>query len=51
MGSTTRTRVAAFKRTRGPASKRTWDHDYAHANDLPLSPAFELDFACAPKRA
>ena len=52
-GSTTSTRAPASKRTRGPASKRTRDHDYAHANELPLlSPAFESDFtACAPNYA
>ena len=37
VGSTTSARV--------PTSKRKHDHDYAHAGDSPLSPAFGSDFS------
>ena len=44
IGSTTSTGVRASKRTR--------DHGYARANELPLSQTFESDIsACAPRYA
>ena len=36
--------IGSTTSTRAPASKRTGDHDCAHANELPLSQAFESDF-------
>ena len=42
--------VGSTTSTRAPESKRTRGHVYAHANELPLSQAFESEFsACALK--
>ena len=48
IGATTSAVVETSKRNRDGGSKRERDRNYATAIDLPLSPAFQEDFA-APK--
>ena len=50
IGATTSAPPGAAGKTRDGASKRKRDSDYATAMDLPLSPAFQEDFAACTKR-